>query len=317
MNGLDNPWRGRDDSAEFGDTRRLFQVVRTAADGLPPGCPIVLGFASDAGVKRNKGRPGARLGPQAIRLMMAGLPAHGISAFVDAGDVSCHGDELEQAQQELGTRVAQGMGNGSVVVVLGGGHEVAWGSFQGLSAHLQQQQQGHADAKAKVLIVNLDAHFDLRNSRPGNSGTPFDQILRACREQGIPAQYACFGISRLGNTPALYQHAAELGVMFFEDVDMQERHLQERLEDVDRLLDAAHHVHLSIDLDVLPAAVAPGVSAPAPFGVPLSVIEALMQRIKESGKLRLVDIAEMNPSFDVDNHTARVAARLAWGALTP
>jgi formiminoglutamase len=69
-------------------------------------------------------------------------------------------------------------------------------------------------------------------------------------------------------------------------------------------------IHLSIDLDVLPAAVAPGVSAPAARGVSLEVVECLIGDLLVSGKLMLADIAEYNPNFDIDQRTARVAARL-------
>ncbi|MBV2180841.1 MAG: arginase family protein, partial [Castellaniella sp.] len=72
---------------------------------------------------------------------------------------------------------------------------------------------------------------------------------------------------------------------------------------------------LTIDIDCLPASVAPGVSAPAAFGVPLPVVEAFARHLRASGKLRLAELAEMNPDFDIDGHTARVAARLAWGLL--
>ena len=81
------------------------------------------------------------------------------------------------------------------------------------------------------------------------------------------------------------------------------------------MLDAADDVYLTIDLDVLPAATAPGVSAPAALGVPLSVVEAMVQRVRSSGKLRAADIAEYNPSLDQDKRTARAAARLATGCF--
>ena len=74
-------------------------------------------------------------------------------------------------------------------------------------------------------------------------------------------------------------------------------------------------MYLTIDLDVLPAAVMPGVSAPAPYGVPMAVVEEIALRVKASGKLRLADMAEYNPRFDVDGHGAR-AARLAWQLLS-
>lgn len=69
-------------------------------------------------------------------------------------------------------------------------------------------------------------------------------------------------------------------------------------------------IHLSIDLDVLPAATAPGVSAPAAYGVPLETIAAICEFLAASQKLTVVDIAELNPAHDIDSRTARVAARL-------
>jgi formiminoglutamase len=75
------------------------------------------------------------------------------------------------------------------------------------------------------------------------------------------------------------------------------------IADVDEL-------YLTFCLDVLPAAVAPGVSSPAPRGVGLDVLEPLIDAVVASGKLRLADIAEMNPRHDIDGRTALVAARI-------
>jgi formiminoglutamase len=70
--------------------------------------------------------------------------------------------------------------------------------------------------------------------------------------------------------------------------------------------------YLSICLDVLPASVTPGVSAPAARGVSLETIELLVETVKATGKLVVADIAELNPDFDQDNRTAKVAARLVY-----
>ena len=69
-------------------------------------------------------------------------------------------------------------------------------------------------------------------------------------------------------------------------------------------------LYLTVCLDVLPGAVAPGVSSPAPRGVGLAVLEPLIDVVCASGKVRLADIAEMNPRFDADGRTAAVAARI-------
>lgn len=304
-------WSGRDDSAEQGDTRRLYQVLqRGAAYGA--GDAVLMGFACDAGVRRNHGRPGAANAPTEARRKLAGLPIGRLQALWDAGDVTCEGDALEPAQQVLARRVTEILDARARLVVIGGGHETAWGDFQGLRDHLFKAQKSES-----LAIINFDAHFDLRTSRPGSSGTPFDQILEDSRAKGLPVQYACFGISPIGNTTGLYAHAQELGVHYVADDQMQERFLPERLADIAAIVGQADHVYLTIDTDVLPAYVAPGVSAPAPMGVPLCVIEACIQLIHASGKLRLADIAEFNPEHDIDGRTARVVARIVWQLLQP
>lgn len=308
-------WTGRDDSQELGDVRRLFQIVEGARpEHVPPQSSVLLGFACDAGVARNKGRIGSALGPSAIRKILAGLPAHHFQKLFDCGNVVCKEDDLESAQQQLGQEVSMLLARDCVPVILGGGHEIAWASYLGLKPWLENQEVLTGRAR-KLLILNLDAHLDLRSSRPANSGTPFDQIASDCLHDNRCLRYACWGVSVLGNTPALFERAAQIHADIILDHQLQERHLDLALSRLDRLLAEADDVYLTIDLDVFPASVVPGVSAPAAFGVPLSVVEALAIRVKRSGKMRLADIAEYNPVFDIDQHSARVAARLAWMLL--
>ena len=302
-------WVARDDSAERGDTRRLAHIVRAYDGQAKAGEGVLLGFACDAGVARNQGRVGAAAGPAGIRKFLAGLPAHGLTRLLDAGDVACEGDALEAAQDALGQRVAALLGQGARPLVLGGGHEIAWGSFQGLARWLESRGDDGA-----VLVLNLDAHFDLRTGRPGSSGTPFDQIASYCQERGRKLQYACLGVSRLANTPALFARADEVGAVWVEDRDMGERHLQARLEQLDDLLAAASHVP-----DHRPGRAARGGHARRVGARALRRADGggreIALRVKASGKLRLADMAEYNPRFDVDGH-ARAAARLAWQLLS-
>ncbi|MFM0043913.1 formimidoylglutamase [Paraburkholderia sediminicola] len=356
----DKMWSGRSDDGEPGDTRRIFnQVVPFAfdrslqhEDGVHVAqrsgsdAPVIVGFGSDEGVRRNQGRTGAAHAPKELRRALAGLPAKtSMAALADAGDVVCDDGDLEGAQAELANVVSDVLASGGRPLIFGGGHEVAWGTYSGLRLHQDRMDEAAsigrgaavapatpvtADAEAsadasstgmlvtatrKLLIINFDAHFDLRQKRPANSGTPFDQIASDCAERGVPFNYACFGISDLGNTASLFTHAERLGVHYVLDIDMQEPQLPQRLDDLQQLLDAADDVYLTIDLDVLPAATAPGVSAPAALGVPLSVVEAMVQRVRASGKLRAADIAEYNPSLDQDKRTARAAVRLAYRLL--
>ncbi len=329
----------------FGGARQHEDGLR-AAPFAESDATVIVGFGSDEGVRRNQGRVGAAHAPKELRRVLAGLPAKtSMATLADAGDVVCDDGDLEGAQAELANVVSDVLASGGRPLVFGGGHEVAWGTYSGLRLH-QDRVVGAAGmgagaaitsasslaaaadvgasasstvtstaATRKLLIINFDAHFDLRQKRPANSGTPFDQIANDCAERGVPFNYACFGISDLGNTASLFAHAEELGVRYVLDIDMQEPQLPQRLDDLQQLLDSADDVYLTIDLDVLPAATAPGVSAPAALGVPLSVVEAMVQRVRASGKLRAADIAEYNPSLDQDKRTARAAARLAYRLL--
>jgi formiminoglutamase len=296
-------WQGRVDDAEGALGRRWHQVMQPLSPVTPPATTVLLGFACDAGVARNHGRIGAAEGPRAIRRALANMPLHECAHLADGGDVVCAGDALEAAQHALAASVAQQLDAGRFPLVLGGGHEMAWGSYTGLATHLAR-----AEGASRVGIVNFDAHFDLRRDTRATSGTPFLQIAQDCDARGWEFQYACFGVSRYSNTEALFARARELGVRVQLDETLDaaggSAALTSFIADVD-------DVYLTVCLDVLPAAVAPGVSSPAPRGVALAVLEPLIDVVCASGKVRLADIAEMNPRFDVDGRTATVAARIA------
>ncbi|HRO95304.1 arginase family protein, partial [Citricoccus sp.] len=161
----------------------------------------------------------------------------------------------------------------------------------------------------RLGILNLDAHFDLRAADRATSGTPFRQIAEAEAAAGRPLDYAVLGISPPNNTRALFDTAERLGVHYLTDEDCADRP-ESVAAFVEDALGRADVVHLSVDLDVLPAAVAPGVSAPAGFGVPVHVIHAVCRQVAASGRTAVLDVVELNPRYDVDGRTARTAARL-------
>lgn len=299
-------WSGRTD-AEPGWCRRWHEEIRPAAAGAAPGTAL-LGLASDAGVRRNGGRPGAADGPRALRRMLGGVPTPGPRVLLDDGDVAPQagpqGDGLEAAQAAYADRAAALLAAGHRVIGLGGGHEIARASFLGLCRWVE----GQRPARPPVLgILNLDAHLDLR-SGPPSSGTSFREAAEDCAARGWGYRYACVGAARFANTPALFERAATLGARVRLDEDCAD--LPRLLAEVADFLHGVDHLHLTVCLDVLPAALAPGVSAPAARGVGLETIEPLLDAALASGKLRIADIAELAPALDPDGRTARTAARL-------
>lgn len=289
-------WTGRNDGPGP-QHARWHSVINTST---APGAAL-LGFATDEGVRRNGGRVGAADGPEALRAALGSLAVHDEFPRHDAGTVVTEGKDLESAQEEVSVKVEELVRAGHLPIVLGGGHETSFASGRGLAR------------VRPAAIVNLDAHFDLRAADRPTSGTPFRQLAEV---YGADFDYSVLGISRANNTKVLFDTARDLGVNVVLDEELAAVSAREAAQRALELLTDTESIHLSIDLDVLPAAVAPGVSAPAGFGVPLLHIHAIAQALAATGKLALVDIAELNPRFDSDGRTAKTAARLIDGIAT-
>lgn len=312
-------WQGRVNEEENDDgTAALLwhQKVQGISDHLPPGFAL-LGFACDEGVRRNKGRPGAASGPDAIRSSLANVAWHQDRVY-DAGNVVCQNPDLESAQIEFSAQVQFLLDKGHFPLGLGGGHEMAYGTFLGLAQHLSTTNSAPA-----IGIINLDAHFDLRDDCKGaSSGTPFFQIARYCRHKNMRFHYCCLGISQLSNTAALFERAEHWGVSFLLDEALGVHDLSKAVSFINDFIHRCDVLYLTIDMDVFPASLVPGVSAPATRGVPLEVVERLIEVIKQANKkgkpkLCIADLAEYNPKFDIDGRGARIAARLVYLITRP
>lgn len=299
-------WTGRVDEADGPSALRWHQMIAPLSPDCEPGI-VLVGFACDEGVRRNGGRVGAKDGPRAIRASMANFAWHQDCPVYDAGDVRCDDGDMEGAQARLAAVVDQLIVERHRPLVVGGGHETAWGTFQGIAT---------ARPKHKLGVVNIDAHLDLRADEPANSGTPFAQIQRWHLNRNKPFNYFCLGPAKHSNTRALFERADQLGVTYLPDLVLELGQLEPVHQLVESFVHPCGSVHLSIDLDVLPAAVMPAVSAPAARGVCLDAVEAVIGRTLVHGKVAAVDLVEFAPNFDRDGNAVRTAARLAWLVAT-
>ncbi|WP_313549509.1 formimidoylglutamase [Corynebacterium sp.] len=290
-------WSGRNDGPGP-EHARWHSTIRPVQQDSPAGVAL-LGFASDEGVERNGGRQGAAAGPAALRQALGGLAVHEPLPLFDAGTITTQDTDLEGAHTELSTRVQQLIDSGHLTIILGGGHETAFGSHRGLF-----------NAQGPAQVINLDAHFDLRSESRPTSGTPFLQISELVGADSF--DYSVLGISVPNNTTTLFAKAEELGVHITVDEELAEMSVKEATQLARDLVNNSPHerIHLSIDMDVLPAGQAPGVSAPAALGVSFDRIRAIAVALASTGKLALVDVVEINPRFDQDNRTAKLGARL-------
>lgn len=291
-------WSGRIDAEDGESGNRWHQVVKVGFD-VEAGQIVLIGYASDEGVIRNQGRPGARLGPRAIRRALSNLPSWRGLDLLDLGDVE-ERNCLESFSDEYAIRVARVIQSGGLPIGLGGGHDIAWGTYKGLRKALENDRIG---------IINIDAHFDLRLSTEMNSGTSFSYALR---DNPQLTSYCVLGISRSSNTEALFKRAEEHHVWTVLDEELSMIDLTRVCEKVKDWSKNVDSIFLTVCLDVFPAGVSPGVSAPAARGVGLEIVEPLISAVLDTKKLRAFDVAECNPELDIDNRTSKVAARLIW-----
>lgn len=294
-------WQGRTDTEDGDAGRRWHQLVNQENSQF-----ALVGLACDIGVAANKGRIGAAKGPDAIRAALANLPWHLSGSFTDAGNINAT-DDLEQTQHLYAEQISQQLQQNRLVIGLGGGHEIAWGSYQGLVNAIASDNS--------IGIINFDAHLDLRKPAPHtSSGTPFRQIAEYCQANKREFHYACLGVSKAANTPALFDYAASTNTHILLDKNCSFNNAKDCLTPMLQKIDA---LYVTSCLDAFPAAIAPGVSAPSALGIqPELVIEVLHWLAKSQRDLgyswRLADIAEMNPDYDIDNRTAKLAARLVF-----
>ena len=274
---------------------------------------VFVGFACDEGVRRNNGRTGAVKAPDSIRNILKNLPVHHDNhiKIYDAGDIICKDQDLENAQARLSEIVKKVVLSGGFPIVLGGGHEVAFGSYKGLYDSVNEN--------IKIGIINFDAHFDLRE--PGSngisSGTGFYQMAEIMQQSGRSFYYLPIGIQKISNTRKLFETADALNVKYIEAHLINAENRQHMEHTLQQYIDTVDAIYLSIDLDVFSAAEAPGVSATAFNGINAGpVLFSLLRLISNSGKLKIFDIAELNPEYDIDNRTAKLAANIIFKMIS-
>ncbi|MBX0331781.1 formimidoylglutamase [Pontibacter sp. HSC-14F20] len=306
-------WKGRVDATDGEDGKRWHQGVQllNLSEATEPAgaeqAIAFLGFCCDEGVQRNQGREGAVQGPPALRQAMASFAWHleEGTALLDAGDVYCTNQNLEEAQNQLGKKVHALLSNTYKTIILGGGHETAYGHFLGIKQALPADKQ--------LGIINFDAHFDLRSyEKQSSSGTPFLQMADDLINSNLEFNYLCLGIQQYGNTQKLFNTAREYGADYVFAPAMQVYNYETLREKLQQFMALVDVLYVSIDLDVFAAAYAPGVSAPAALGIHPEIALILLQEIISSGKLLTLDVVELNPTLDIDNRTAKLAASLLY-----
>lgn len=288
-----------------------FGDLLTPIDEIPATASIVaviVGIPQHIGVERNGGRPGAEEAPRAIRMAFTKLATSAVEHAIkserlvicDAGDIDTNGKTLEQIHDEQHDVVSSLLHAGCIPILLGGGHDTAWPTIRAMNY-----------VGEPFGVINIDAHADVRpliDDVRSHSGSPFRQMLTEPSSALAPASFLEFGLQQTSVSRSHLDLIAQYGMHAVMLDHIRERGVRTAWDDALLLAtQSASKLYVSLDMDAVASAYAPGVSAPAAAGFTPEEVLHCVRAAATHRALCAFDIVEVNPRYDVDGRTAKLA----------
>ena len=286
--------------------------------GELPGADVaIVGAPIDEAVSH---RPGARLGPREIRIAVdGGGPPEawhmdlGVDAFaelsvVDHGDAGVVPGDIDRSHAAIGEAVAAVVEAGAVPVVLGGDHSIARPDITAVASRV---------SAGSLAVVQFDTHADTATDVWGvraSHGSPFRHLI----DEGVLPGNRLVQVGLRGCWPGPDEFAwmRSAGVRWHRMEQVRERGLDRTIEDVSQEVGEASNLFLSVDIDVLDPAFAPGTGTPEPGGMATwELLRAVRRLVLEHG-LAGMEVVEVSPPFDHSGITALAAHRVVLEALS-
>lgn len=283
------------------------------------------------------GRRGVDMGPSAVRIAGLGeqLTALG-HAVVDRGNVAVPIPEhltpddpkkkfigpIAEACRNLHDLAFDALRGGGLPLVVGGDHSLAAGSVSATARWMRESQS------RPLGVIWVDAHGDMNTPQSTTSGNVHGMPLAALlgsepHELAItggtvpavrPEHTVLIGIRNLDEREKDRIRAAGVHVLTMKDID-REGMAAVAARAIELAGAGTGGLHVSFDLDVCDPSLAPGVGTPVKGGLNYREAHLIMEMVADSGRLRALDLVEINPTLDIRNTTAELATELALSAL--
>jgi agmatinase len=279
---------------------------------------VIIGAPFDSGTTY---RPGARFGPQAIRngdvdLHHPSRPHLALKVdpltqlrIVDAGDVFMLPGETERSLQRLEDAVAAVAEMGAIPVVLGGDHTIALPDIRGVARHRGMGRLG---------VIHFDAHADTADVELGSSlnhATPMRRLVEGGVVRGD--RVVQIGLRGYWPSPEVFAWMAAQGMRWMEMTEVVQRGLDSCLEEAMAIVrDDVDGVFLTIDIDVVDPAMAPGTGTPEPGGITSRELLDAVRHCALDLPIVGLDLVEVAPPYDTSDVTAYLANRVVLEALS-
>lgn len=282
---------------------RLGDLVQSGSH--PKEGVVILGYPDDEGIALNGGRIGAAAGPDEIRKYLYKMTPHprlDLKPFWDLGNFKPSLGALNLRHQKASELVQKYLSSESQVLTFGGGNDYAYADGIGFL---------RCEHGIRPLIINVDAHFDVRDTSKGlTSGTPFYRLL----EDGAEFDFIELGIQSQCNSKKHWQYVEEKGgkIITLEEVLDSSLTLSEYvISACGDLILRPRPTFLAIDMDAFAWPYAMGTSAAWPIGLDPSQFWTLLQILLRRLSVSVMGIYEVSPPLDPQGGTAKLAAQWA------
>jgi len=283
----------------------------------------IIGAPVDMGVV---GRPGARYGPRAIRqadywpkpAKLSNLYHLNLEVFplkemnvVDFGDANCPPSSLEKSHEAIEKKVTEALDADAIPIVLGGDHSITLPSATAVA-----KKYGYGN----VGMVHFDAHADTRESSYGDvligHGTPMRRLIES---GAIPGKnFVQIGLRGPWPPPVDQKWMKDQGMRWHLMAEIEKKGFDEVLKmAISEALDGPDKLYISVDVDVMDPAFAPGTGTPEPGGISsLELLRAIREIVLSKGMVAM-DVVEVAPVYDQPGDiTAQAAHRCIYEAIS-
>ena len=229
--------------------------------------------------------------------------------------------EISNACEQLATEVEAILEANEFPIILGGDHSIAMGSFAGAAAHYRRQQQ-------TLGLIWFDAHADMNTPETTPSGNIHGMPLAVLLGYGAPelvnvADFApkfdpriCAHVGARDIDPGEREMIRRLGMRFFTMREIDERGLAVCMDEAIQIAGQGSGGYaVTFDVDVLDPRDAPGSGTLVRGGLSYREAHLAMEKIAEDGRMRSLEVVEINTALDVNNRTAELGVELILSAL--
>lgn len=286
----------------------LLSLLSSGADA------VIIGIPDDTGIIRNKGREGAKKGPDAVRKKFYTLTPGCISEIdklkiVDIGNVKIE-EDIEKTHQNVEKVVEEITKMGIIPIIIGGGHDFAHPVMEGLIRGYSARKNG----ELKYGRINTDSHFDVRDlTFRLTSGVPFYLTLEMEGNPVLGKNFVEFGFQEHHNAKVHYDYLVNKGATIIALEEIQRDGLEKCWNKAKTIAEeGTEAVGLSIDIDAARVSDAPGASAAYPNGFTAAELEKIAYLAGRDEKIKMLDIFEICPLLDIDNRTAALGASIMF-----